>query len=318
MYFRTLILGSPPRVVKHNLGFSLVSTLIAVGILGISSATLMSVVSFQQKEGKAIKQQLANESVKYFMLQTLSRSGNCSCQFNKPEFKIDTSKASDELDIKTFRSGCDFDSPDNIIAKKDKPLKGDLGVHVEDVKVSNIRKTGTEGQYMGHLTVTYQPKNLIRALRPIAIPLVFQVDMDSAPKARITNCWGEQDFSCYMAHINPSDGNTLAGCGGTSEAESSRTTAFGFEAGASSTGSHNVFIGHRAGRRHISGSHNIFIGPRAGQSLLSAENTLTLGGEGVESWLRGTMEEGVGRRLFLNGKEIATALHFAELEDPTF
>ena len=118
-----------------------------------------------------------------------------------------------------------------------------------------------------------------------------------------------------MAHINPSDGNTLAGCGGTSEAGSRRTTAFGFGAGANSTGSHNVFIGHRAGRRHVSGSHNIFIGPRAGRSLLSVENTLTLGGEGVESWLRGTMEEGVGRRLFLNGKEIATALHFAELED---
>ena len=194
MYFRTLILGSPPRVIKHNLGFSLVSTLMAVGILGISSDTLMSVVSFQQKEGRAIKQQLANESVKYFMLQTLSRSGNCTCQFNK-KFEIDTSKASDELDIEIFRSGCDSDSPDNIIAEKDEPLKGDLGVHVEDVKVSNIRKTGTVGQYMGHLTVTYQPKNLIRALRPIAIPLVFQVDMDSGPKPRITNCWGERIFS---------------------------------------------------------------------------------------------------------------------------
>ena len=78
-YFRSL--SHPSRVVKNNLGFSLVAVLSATAISGILFSAILSMITLQQKEGKAIQQQLASASLKYNILQTLRNPENCMCQF---------------------------------------------------------------------------------------------------------------------------------------------------------------------------------------------------------------------------------------------
>ena len=68
--------------VNNNFGFSLMATLIAVLIMGITFAAMISMITVQQKEGRALYQQLARGSLKYAMLQTLRNPQNCTCQFN--------------------------------------------------------------------------------------------------------------------------------------------------------------------------------------------------------------------------------------------
>ena len=79
-YFRSL--SHPSRVVKNNLGFSLVAVLSATAISGILFSAILSMITLQQKEGKAIQQQLASASLKYNILQTLRNPENCMCQFS--------------------------------------------------------------------------------------------------------------------------------------------------------------------------------------------------------------------------------------------
>ena len=62
-------------------GFSLINSLIAVAIVGINLAVLVSLLSSQQKESKHVQQSLLSSSIKYNILQTLKDPNNCLCQF---------------------------------------------------------------------------------------------------------------------------------------------------------------------------------------------------------------------------------------------
>ena len=65
-----------------NQGVSLTSTLIAVLIMGISFAEMLSMLTTQQKEAKATDQQFARGHLKYAILQILRSPDNRICQFN--------------------------------------------------------------------------------------------------------------------------------------------------------------------------------------------------------------------------------------------
>ena len=278
--------------VDNNFGFSLMGALITVGIISMSFLAMLSMMSTQNREGKAIKHQLASMSMKYFMLQTLATSGKCTCQLNR--FSIEEGVTS-ELDMGAFRSVCDLTTPDNpdddnpadIIVKANELLRGTSGVEVESVKVSDIRATTTPstGEYVGNLKVNYKlTSSLVRPLRPISIPLIFHVDMsDTNPAKPIKECWGDEDYSCYTVDIEASTGRVLVGCGGTSDISGQRTTAFGFEAGSGSTGTDNVFIGYQSGRTIASTESHKF----------------ALGNKDTPEWLTGDIN--TGGRLYLNG-----------------
>ena len=279
--------------VNNNFGFSLMGALITVAIISMSFLAMLSMMSTQNREGKAIKHQLASMSMKYFMLQTLATSGKCTCQLNR--FSIEEGVTS-ELDMGAFRSVCDLTTPDNpdddnpadIIVKANELLRGTSGVYVESVKVSDIRATTTPstGEYVGNLKVNYKwTSSLVRAIRPISIPLIFHVDMDDTNPAKpIKECWGDEDYSCYTVDIEASTGRVLVGCGGTSDISGQRTTAFGFEAGSGSTGTDNVFIGYQSGRTIASTESHKF----------------ALGNKDTPEWLTGDIN--TGGRLYLNGK----------------
>ena len=254
--------------------------------MGLVFSAVISMLSVQSKEAKSIKQQLASMNTKYFILQTLARSSSCTCQFET--FDIDTTKSpTDDIPLRTFRSGCETSSDDNIIVKEGENLKGVPSLTVDSVKVTNVEKiVGTTGEYKGDLTITYAAQGLVRAIRPIEIDLIFSVDMSggSGDTSRpIVSCWGEEEYSCYMVDEESSEGRALVGCGGTSDISAKRTTAFGFQAGAGSSGTDNIFIGYKSGRG------------------LAGSNQFALGNENTPTWLTGDM---TSNQLYVNGEEI--------------
>ena len=275
---------NPPKT--DNKGFSLTSTLIATVIMGLVFSAVISMLSIQNKEAKSIKQQLASMNTKYFILQTLAKSSSCTCQFDT--FTIDTTKSpTDDIPLGTFRSGCDTASDDNIIVEEGEILKGVPSLKVDSVKVTNVEKiVGTTGEYKGDLTITYASRGLVRAIRPIEIDLIFSVNMSggSSDTARpIVSCWGEEEYSCYMVDEESSEGRALVGCGGTSDISARRTTAFGFQAGAGSSGTDNIFIGYKSGNG------------------LTGSNQFAVGNENTPTWLTGDM---TSDQLYVKGKEI--------------
>ena len=137
---------------------------------------------------------------------------------------------------------------------------------------------------------------------------------------QITQCWGEEDHSCYLASIDETGahGNTLVGCGGTSNlGEKRRSAALGFGAGAkfgttSRAATDGVFIGYEAGSNVPSGKNIIFIGSTAGKDRTTEQNNqLVIGSPGHEEWIRGDMTTDV---LEVGGEEVALDEDLSGLE----
>ena len=86
----------------------------------------------------------------------------------------------------------------------------------------------------------------------------------------ISDGGGDGLAECYKV---TDDGRTLVGCGGTADTIEPKHTAFGFEAGISTTTETNTFIGYKAGKNNTSGEYNNFFGYETGlNSALGSRN----------------------------------------------
>ena len=141
-------------------------------------------MSMQHREAKAIRQQLVSMNLKHFLLQTLKDPKNCTCQLETKTLDT-TADGYYDIDLGSFRSGCDFSLANNFIVVANQEVKGGSGLTVESVKISGIQYTGTSNgpldSYSGALTVAYSTDNVIRALRSIEVDILFTVDNTSGP-----------------------------------------------------------------------------------------------------------------------------------------
>ena len=179
--------------------------------MGITFAAMISMLTTQHKQGKAIQQQLASASLKYGILQTLRNPDNCLCQFNSlpsTPHTIDTTKTTSggegyEIDLGEFRSGCG-PGDDNILARQDEPIKGGAGLGAQSVKVSQIFDTGTPNEFKGDLQVMYQSQSTVTPLRPLFIPILFTVDPNQGTEnARpISDCGVKTDLSTRLTDLD--------------------------------------------------------------------------------------------------------------------
>ena len=190
-----------PCLVKDDLGFSLISMLIAVFIMGIIFTSILSMMTLQSKEGHAIKQQLARASVKYSILQTLKKPENCTCQFNNippTKLTINTEKAKpgrtgDEITFTEFTTGC---GSSEVIAQAG--MNVGAGVQIQSVKVSEIMETSTPLEYSGNLIVTYHNSDeLVRSMKSTLIPLTLTIYASrGSPNAReIYSCGANTNWT---------------------------------------------------------------------------------------------------------------------------
>ena len=179
--------------------------------MGISFAAMISMLTTQHKQGKAIQQQLASASLKYGILQTLRNPDNCLCQFNSlpsTPHTIDTTKTTSggegyEIDLGEFRSGCG-PGDDNILARQDEPIKGGAGLGAQSVKVSQIFDTGTPNEFKGDLQVMYQSQSTVMSLRTLSVPVLFTVDPNQGTEnARpISDCGVKTDVSTRLSDLD--------------------------------------------------------------------------------------------------------------------
>ena len=179
----------PPHLMDNNLGFSLVSVLIVVGIVGMTFAGTLSLITTQQKEGDAVKQQLAKASVKYALLQTLKNPDSCLCQFNSipsTPLTINTDnakpgEAGDEITFTKVTTGCGLNS--EVIAQAG--MNVGAGLKIQSVKVSEIMETPIPLEYSGNLVVTYSLNSLVYSVKPTSIPLILTIQtLTGSPTAR--------------------------------------------------------------------------------------------------------------------------------------
>lgn len=307
----------------NSSGFSLTATLTMVTLIGILCTGILSLITHRQRDVQTLQQQISRMNVEYFITQTLTRSHNCSCQFEGHNIQTLRSQTDDHLIA--FKNGCNS-SADVIVEETKKALGGGTHLLVKEVKLTHDNETGLglkdigNDQYIGDLTVTYEDTGLVRALKATKVPLVFQTD----DRQNIVHCWGRKDYSCYTANADSNTGNTLVGCGGTSDVNSKTlnggttttqkySAVLGYQAGVASTGERGLFIGYKAGEEHQTGDYNIVIGSGAGRTLASAANVshqLVMGSPSEPEWLRGIIGS---NELIIDDQTVATDADFEDL-----
>lgn len=194
------------RLIHNHCGFNLVSILVGTAIGGVVLTTVMSMIGLQQRETKAIQQQLAKISLKTQVLQTLSKEKNCTCQFKNKNIGNDRNKDGHLDGFNHFKRGCRPTS--EIIARSGKPIGA--SVRINSVRVSEIKRgPTTQGfvdpsdssrnvqeriEYFGILTVTYQTSHLVRSLSPTEIPLYFVTNSSGV----IQKCGANQQHAAKL------------------------------------------------------------------------------------------------------------------------
>ena len=199
---------------QNQSGFTLISALMGVLIVGITSSALVSMITYQHREVNHIKRQLTSASLKYFIIQNIKNINRCDCHFaqdptdvdpnnvNLGPFTIDTTLPDGtdipDINLGSVRSGCDFTRIDNIIARTGDPLPG-TALNVESVAVRSISLTDTPAEYRGKLTLDYEGGTWAQRIRPIEIDLLFAVDgAAGTPRARPIRGCGPVVASAYQ------------------------------------------------------------------------------------------------------------------------
>ncbi len=162
------------RKLLNSKGFSLLSTVMAVGLMGVVTFGVVSALNIPQKETRFLNQQFSSASLRYSILKALENQKICLCQFD--QLQINTTISSpQEFTLTELRGGCR--SINRALASSG--LDVGYGLTVQSVKLSNIRNTGgtqSPDEYSGNVIVSYDLNPMPRAINFIRIPLLFTVD----------------------------------------------------------------------------------------------------------------------------------------------
>lgn len=187
-------------------GFSLPAALVSVLIIGIALSAALSMMSTQNREMTFFKHQLVAMNIKHHILQTMKNLSNCNCHFtqdptdtdatgaNLGPFIIDTTitgdQTSSDINLGSFRSGCDFTTDKNIVVAAGKVVSGGYGLKVSSVKVTNIIATGTPNEYTGKLLIKFEKGSAPRVMQPISIDIIVTAEAGAIlpDKTSILHC----------------------------------------------------------------------------------------------------------------------------------
>ncbi len=164
--------------IGNSKGFSLISAVIAAGLLGLGVLALSSTLIAPQRETQFVNQQFASASLKHTVLQSLGNAGFCPCQFEfANNYGINTNQSTAQsLSLSGLKNGCGPNS--DTLASPGQKLAP--GITVNTITLENILTTGSTDEYSGDLIVSYsgqQPgEQLKRSINPINIPVLLTVD----------------------------------------------------------------------------------------------------------------------------------------------
>ena len=212
---------------RRNSGFSLISMMIATSIMGFSMSALVSLMVRQEKGGVDLGHRFDNARLQQSLLSAMMNSEICTCHFvvdSGSTVTLDTQGLGD-IPMGFVRSSCDFSSQDNILVEAGVHVPGSSALMVENIKVTDIKFTGTADRYSGNLSVEYNQESLPYPMGTFFIPLVLIVDSELGTGVAhpIESCWNSESQGEESPWSEVNNGNGGGGGGSTndgSEAES--------------------------------------------------------------------------------------------------
>ena len=178
----------------NSRGFSIVSSMVAAGLMGLAMLSLTSTLIIPKKETRYVDQQFVNASLKYSILQALQNKWLCPCQFDFATYAIDTTISTpQEININELKDSC---SPNTRTIVTIASPENDMGsgMIVREMKLSNlqwVQPPPNNNEYSGDLIISYEDRTTInpsdpnyeklpiRSINPISVPVLFAVDLST-------------------------------------------------------------------------------------------------------------------------------------------
>ena len=192
-------------------GFSLISALISVVIVGLAASAMVSTLSIQQRETTIIQQRLAASKLEYQMLQTLKNEGMCLCFFGG----VNIANGRRRTNIQEITCG------DETIAERGESID-ETGITVDVLAFTNLRRidpppnqpplefidptSGDRVQAEGYnstLLIQFDLTSLARPIRDIEIPIHFTLNstVNSAGTKEVISCGETTDRMAKLTEL---------------------------------------------------------------------------------------------------------------------
>lgn len=188
------------QLLRDYKGMSLVEILVVVGLMTITMFAMMSFMSTQYKEAKALNESLARTELQRYLLTTLSDGAICTAELANPSlftagalpYTLNTDDlAANSIELTSIHAAAVATAP--IVIQKNAVVNvgSNANLEVSSILFKNFISTGASDKYMADLQVSFTPSSMVRPLKPATLKVI--VTANSGPSnARVIN-------SCLLA-----------------------------------------------------------------------------------------------------------------------
>lgn len=173
---------------KNDKGLSIIEVMVAFALIGILALATTTIVTNQTKEFKSIEEKFSINNLETIVSSRLDNLDYCNCFFKTHTYDFSTSSWN------TFPNSVSngFDTSCNPVGT---PLLT-VGVTMGNLKPSsmvmldNMQEVviGT-GNYAGKIEIKFDADTLVRARKPLLIPVFFSFDLTTPVNARqVSSC----------------------------------------------------------------------------------------------------------------------------------
>jgi hypothetical protein len=178
-------------------GESLISIMIGVGILSIAMMTLVSMLSTQQKEIRAINEKMDAFELKNLLLLVFKSSSVCTFELNNPivltfDSSTATTTAAAIINVNQIHTQPLNTSPLVIQSGNLVPGSSTNSLFVSGIRLKNIAFasfiSATVAKFIAQWEVIFDSSKLVRVFKPLTIPTVLTVDITTPSSSKVINC----------------------------------------------------------------------------------------------------------------------------------
>jgi hypothetical protein len=171
-------------LIKNEFGFGLVQMLVVIGVQAVIMAAMVMMINNSQREQKALSDKLDSINTSFLVSNTLSQVSVCNLLLKDKTFS--TSNISTvTFDFSELPINAEAGSPSVVRTPASAANDGKV---VESIKAFEFAATGAANEFQANFQVMYGAAGLIRAIKPLKIPIVIVTADAAAGTKKILSC----------------------------------------------------------------------------------------------------------------------------------
>ena len=188
---------------KNSKGFSLVEVLVTIGLLGIISAGITSMILSQNKQTRALAENLAAQDLYKSMISGLSNSE--VCKFILSKHRYDTQSVMNGRPYKTnlgnepiYMNMSSSGTPGMELVKKgDQASAYSSSLFVSGIfyELTSGTVSGSKGSFKGRWILEFDSTKTVRPMKPLSVSSLITLNVTNSGAADIISCMNEAESS---------------------------------------------------------------------------------------------------------------------------